>query len=49
MRSGTAAPYVYYAVSVPNEAAFNDNKANMYVQTDAGTPGVYEVKVIKVQ
>lgn len=49
MRSGTAAPYVYYAVSVPNEAAFNDNKANMYVQTNAGTPGVYEVKVIKVQ
>lgn len=49
MRSGAAEPYVYYAVSVPNEAAFNDNKANMYVQTNAGTPGVYDVKVIKVQ
>ena len=40
---------VYYAVSVPNEAAFNDNKANLYIVDTAGTPGVYDIKVIKVQ
>ena len=39
----------YFTVTVPNEAAFNENKAKLYVQTDAGTPGVYDVKVIKVQ
>jgi len=39
----------YYPVTVPNEAAFNENKAKLYLQTDPGTPGVYDVKVIKVQ
>lgn len=39
----------YYPVTVPNEAAFNENKAKLYLQTAAGTPGVYDVKVIKVQ
>ena len=39
----------YYAVSVPTEAAFDDNKSKLYLQTSAGTPGVYDVKVIKVQ
>lgn len=46
MLSGSSA---YYAVSVPNEAAFNENKSSLYLQTAAGTPGVYDVKVIKVQ
>jgi len=46
MLSGSGA---YFAVSVPNEAAFNENKAKLYLQTAAGTPGVYDVKVIKVQ
>ena len=52
MRSGLGtveSPYVFYAVSVTTEAAFNENKANLYLQTNAGTPGVYDVKVIKVQ
>lgn len=40
---------VYFAVSVPTEAAFTANKAKLYLQTAAGTPGVYDVKVIKVQ
>lgn len=40
---------VYYAVSVPNEDAFNENKAKLYLQTAAGTPGKYDVKIIKVQ
>lgn len=39
---------VYYVVSVPNEAAFNDNKANLYLAS-GGTPGDYDVKIIKVQ
>ena len=39
----------YYPVTVPNEAAFNENKAKLYLQTDPGTSGVYDVKVIKVQ
>lgn len=46
MLSGSGA---YFAVTVPNEAAFNENKASLYIQTAAGTPGVYDVKVIKVQ
>ena len=45
MLSGSGA---YYAVTVPDEATFNANKANLYLQTTAGTPGVYDVKVIKV-
>ncbi len=40
---------VYYTVTVPTEEAFNANKANLYLQTAAGTPGVYDVKVIKVE
>lgn len=39
----------YYIVSVLNEAAFNDNKANLYTRDTPGTVGVYDVKVIKVQ
>ena len=41
----------YYAVTVPTAEAFNDNKAKLYtIETgDEGTPGVYDVKVIKVQ
>ena len=46
MHSGSGA---YYAVTVPTEEAFNANKANLYLQTAAGTPGVYDVQVIKVQ
>ena len=46
MLSGSGA---YYAVSVPNEAAFNENKTKLYLQTAAGTAGEYDVKVIKVQ
>jgi hypothetical protein len=46
MLSGSGA---YYAVSVPTEAAFEANKAKLYLQTAAGTPGVYDVKIIKVQ
>ena len=45
MLSGSGA---YYVVSVPNAEAFNDNKSNLYIRTAAGTPGVYDVKVIKV-
>lgn len=40
---------VYFAVPVASEAAFNANKANLYLQTGAGTAGVYDIKVIKVQ
>lgn len=39
---------VYYAVTVPSAAAFNEHKAKLYLQTAAGTPGVYDIKVIKV-
>ena len=38
-----------YVVSVPNAAAFNDNKANLYTRDSEGTVGDYDVKVIKVQ
>lgn len=46
MLSGSGA---YFAVSVPTQAAFDANKASLYKQTATGTPGVYDVKVIKVQ
>lgn len=46
MLSGSGA---YYAVSVSNAATFNDYKSQLYLQTNPGTPGVYDVKVIKVQ
>lgn len=39
----------YFAVPVTSEASFNANKTKLYLQTAAGTPGVYDVKVIKVQ
>ena len=42
---------VYYAVTVASAAAFNEHKAQLYVidPDHAGTPGKYDVKVIKVQ
>ena len=42
---------VYYAVSVPTAAAFDEHKAQLYIidSTAPGTPGVYDVKIIKVQ
>lgn len=42
---------VYYAVTVANAAAFNEHKAQLYIidPDHAGTPGKYDVKVIKVQ
>ena len=42
---------VYYAVSVPTAASFNEHKAQLYLidPDNSGTPGVYDVKVIKVQ
>ena len=40
---------VYYAVSVPTEEAFNDNKASLYLRSSEGTVGVYDIKIIKVQ
>lgn len=42
---------VYYAVVVTSEAAFNEHKAQLYLidPNHAGTPGVYDIKVIKVQ
>ncbi len=48
MLSGSGA---YFTVTVPDAAAFADNKANLYyIKTgNEGTAGVYDVKVIKVQ
>ena len=46
LKSGSGA---YFAVPVTSEATFNTYKSNLYLQTAAGTPGVYDVKVIKVQ
>ena len=46
MLSGSGA---YFAVPVTSEATFNTYKSNLYLQTAAGTSGVYDVKVIKVQ
>lgn len=50
MRTDDTVP-VYYAVSVPTSAAFDEHKAQLYIidPANAGTPGVYDVKVIKVQ
>lgn len=39
---------VYYPAAGINEANFEANKANLYKQTAAGTPGEYDIKVIKV-
>lgn len=51
LRSGAAEPYVYYAVSVPTKDAFEDNTDKLYKVKagKAGTAGVYDVKVIKVE
>ena len=46
LKSGSGA---YFAVPVTSEASFNANKDKLYLQTAPGTPGVYDVKVIKVQ
>ena len=46
MHSGSGA---YYAVSVPNADAYNDNVANLFIRDTEGTVGVYDVKVIKIQ
>lgn len=40
---------VYYAVAITSSAAFSEHKAKLYLKNDDGTPGVYDVKVIKVQ
>lgn len=50
MRTDDTVP-VYYAASVPTSAAFDEHKAQLYIidPSNAGTPGVYDVKVIKVQ
>ena len=42
---------VYYAVAVTSAAAFAEHKAKLYIidSANAGTPGDYDVKVIKVQ
>ena len=42
---------VYYAVSVPSSDAFAEHKAQLYIidPEHAGTAGVYDVKIIKVQ
>ena len=39
---------VYYAVTVPNEAAFKEHKSHLYLAS-GGSAGVYDVKIIKVQ
>lgn len=52
LRSGDGSaehPYVYYAVSVPNADAYTENIDKLFVVETAGTPGDYDVKVIKVQ
>lgn len=48
MKSGSGSD-AYFAVTVRNEAAFNANKAQLYTIATAGTPGDYDIKVIKVQ
>ena len=49
MLSGSSGSGAYFAVTVPTEAAFNANKSSLYIKATDGTPGVYDVKVIKVQ
>ena len=46
LQSGSGA---YFAVPVANEATFEANKSSLHLQTDPGTVGVYDIKVIKVQ
>lgn len=40
---------VYYAAPGINADNFEANKANLFTQTDTGTAGAYDIKVIKVQ
>ena len=40
---------VYYAVSITSAAAFSEHKAQLYTIEAPGTPGVYDIKIIKVQ
>lgn len=40
---------VYYPAAGINEANFASYKANLYTKTADGTPGVYDIKVIKVK
>lgn len=40
---------VYYPAAGINEANFDANKANLFKQTAPGTPGEYDIKVIKVK
>lgn len=46
MKSGSEA---YFAVTVRNKEAYDANKAQLYTIATAGTPGKYDIKVIKVQ
>lgn len=46
MLSGSGA---YFAVPVTTAEAFDANKDKLYLQTNAGTAGVYDIKVMKVQ
>ena len=46
LKSGSGA---YFAVPVTSEASFTANKDKLYLQTAAGTPGAYDVKIMKVQ
>ena len=51
MKTANNVNNVYYAVVVTSEAAFNEHKAQLYLidPNHAGTPGEYDIKVIKVQ
>lgn len=49
LKSGDGSTAVYYAVSVPNTAAYTDNKDKLFVVDTAGTTGDYDIKIIKVQ
>ena len=39
---------VYYAAAGINEANFATYKTSLFTQTAAGTPGVYDIKIINV-
>ena len=47
-KQGSAPNEVYFAAAGINADNFATYKAALYTQTDAGTPGVYDIKVIKV-
>lgn len=40
---------VYYPAAGINKDNFANYKANLYTKTESGTPGAYDIKVIKVQ